>query len=381
MTHHKNLTRILVLGTSLATLSACGFYSSAMPSGYTYHHNEYKSPAAKSPASITVEQRKYMDATQAEQFRSAVYDLLERLTMRAGMAPKPVYISTPDPMTTFYANLDNDLRESMRHIGYALSDKPEGAYVFTYEAQALTDAQGKPALQNGNNVMIAVRVFDSYNESARQLTEETGQYFIQGAELLKMGPANQKFLKPTGKKTFNKPMTQRRVAPVPMEVTQPLAPRPVAVIPDVIVTPVMAPIGEVKAIPAPRAPVAPVEASMLKVAPMIDVDAQAAPTNISRNAIAGRVSQSIPSYTDRKASRNAIKVINRDVKSDVIVTPRPDVTTQPIKTTSELPSLEAIEAEIQKLDAEIAKTTAEMNNVKTNMAKDVVKGRISKPVQ
>ncbi len=135
----------------------------------------------------------YMDAMQAEQFRDAVYDLLQRLTARAGMPPKPIYILAPEPMTTFYANIDNDLREGMRHIGYALSDIPTGAYVFAYDARLLERPRG--VISTGEpNVEIVLKIFDSVSEDARMLSDEVGRYYIQGAETLNIKPAMYKML-------------------------------------------------------------------------------------------------------------------------------------------------------------------------------------------
>jgi hypothetical protein len=178
---------ILAAGVSALSLGACS-HPNAMPTGYTYHNEMYKSPAPPPSSKITTEQRQYMDGKQAEQFRDAVYDLVKRLSGRAGMPPKPVYVLAPDPMTTFYANIDNDLRESMRHLGYAISDVPTGAYVFAYDARLLTKPRGQ--ISTGEpNVELVLRVFDSIGEDARMLTEESGHYYIQGAEVLHIQPS------------------------------------------------------------------------------------------------------------------------------------------------------------------------------------------------
>jgi len=194
MISSKKYLTLLTLGTSIIGLNACSSNNpNAMPSGYTYHHQAYKSASAPASTKVNPGQRQYMNAIQAEQFRDSVYDLLERLTSRAGMPPKPVYILAPDPMTTFYANIDNDLRESMRHIGYALSDLPVGAYVFTYDARVLEKPRGYIS-QGEPNVELILKVFDSVAQDARMLSEETGWYYIQGAETLNIRPATYKTL-------------------------------------------------------------------------------------------------------------------------------------------------------------------------------------------
>lgn len=190
----KKYLTLFTLGTSVIALNACSVnHPNAMPTGYTYHKQTYKSPTPPASTKVNPGQRQYMNAVQAEQFRDSVYDLLERLTARAGMPPKPVYILAPDPMTTFYANIDNDLRESMRYIGYAISDLPVGAYVFTYDARTLDSPRGYVS-QGEPNVELVLKVFDSVDQDARMLSQESGWYYIQGAETLNIKPATYKTL-------------------------------------------------------------------------------------------------------------------------------------------------------------------------------------------
>ena len=181
----SKLSIVTLTGASLLTLAACT-HPNSMPTGYTYHNGMYKSAAPPLPKSITVAQRNYMDENQAEQFRDGTYVLLEKLTTRAGMPPKPVYVMAPMPLTNFYANIDNDLRENMRHIGYALSDTPVEAYIFTYDAlyiEPVVDAApGTP------NVQLTLRVYNMEGENAQLLSTETGTFYIQGAETLKIQP-------------------------------------------------------------------------------------------------------------------------------------------------------------------------------------------------
>ncbi len=230
ITFQKNKLNLFALTMSVLSLNACGFaHPNAMPTGYNYHHEDYKSPITETSSKVTVEQRQYMDAAQAEQFRNAVYDLLERLTMRAGMPPKPVFVVAPEPMTTFYANIDNDLRESMRHIGYAISDTPNDSYVFTYEATPLEQTNA-----NDNNVHLTLRIFSSFSEAARQLTEESGSYFIQGADKLNIAASRYSTL-PSPEQIQKQ---QIEAAPVPVQkiIREPVIQEPIVTAP-VIKTP------------------------------------------------------------------------------------------------------------------------------------------------
>jgi hypothetical protein len=176
---------LITAGVSLMALGGCTsiHHPNSMPTGYTYLHDTYKSPPPPPSSKISYEQRQHMDALQAEQFRDSVYDLLQRLSARAGLPPKPVYVLTPSSMTPFYVNFDNDLRESMRSMGYALSDTPSGAYVFAYDAEVIERPRGQESM-GGPNVQLYLRVFDTVGEEARMLTEETGHYYIKGAETL-----------------------------------------------------------------------------------------------------------------------------------------------------------------------------------------------------
>lgn len=170
---------------TLIALAGCST-PNALPRGYAYHKEAYKSPNPPESSKFTELQRSTMGPEQADQFRLAIYSLVENLTNRAGMPPKPIYVAKAEPMTPFYANLDNDLRESMRHIGYRLSDSPDGAYVFAYMATVKERKGYEPVdpTDTTPNVHISLHVFDKMGEEAKQLTVEEGDFFIRGAEVL-----------------------------------------------------------------------------------------------------------------------------------------------------------------------------------------------------
>ncbi len=184
MQNPKFKASLLAVSTCAAVLAlaACSMPNS-LPRGYVYHKDEYNSPNPPESPKFTELQRSSMGPEQADQFRLAVYSLVENLTNRAGMPPKPVYVLKPEPMTPFYANMDNDLRESLRHMGYKLADTPDDAYVFAYGATVLKKGPIDPA-DTSPNVHIILHVFDSYGENAKRLTQEEGDFFIRGAENL-----------------------------------------------------------------------------------------------------------------------------------------------------------------------------------------------------
>jgi hypothetical protein len=174
--------------STCAALAACSMPNS-LPRGYVYHNDAYKSPNPPESPKFTSQQRTAMGPEQADQFRMAVYGMVENLTNRAGLPPKPVFILKPEPMTPFYANLDNDLRESLRHLGYKLSDSPEGAYGMAYNANILKKpkpAPGvtEPVIDTSPNVHLVLYVLDGVGEEAKILTQEEGDFYIRGAEEL-----------------------------------------------------------------------------------------------------------------------------------------------------------------------------------------------------
>ena len=182
---HKSFAKISLVALSscviVTTLTACET-PNWVPRGYVHHDKPYKSPNPPESSKFTEMQRKSMGPAQSEQFRMAVYSLVDNLTNRAGMPPKPIYVMKPEPLTPFYANLDNDLRESLRHVGYRLSDTPDGAYAMTYNVEML-----KKEVVPGDtsaNVRITLYVHDKAGEEGRVLTQESGEFYIQGAEEL-----------------------------------------------------------------------------------------------------------------------------------------------------------------------------------------------------
>lgn len=196
----KTSKSLFLLGTAFTTLSlgACSVTEpNFMPRGYTNHGEIYKSKTPPPSQRVTNEQRSDMGPVQAEQFRSATYDILTRLTSRAGLPPKPVYIEAVNPMTPFYANIDNDLREAMRSQGYRLADSADGAYIFKYNAELLPGYRSydlEKAQTGSPNIKLTLDVLTDVHGNLKPLTHEVGNYYITGAEGLLIPVPNNKFL-------------------------------------------------------------------------------------------------------------------------------------------------------------------------------------------
>jgi hypothetical protein len=190
MTHMKTKALFTVCVSVLA-LTACDA-PNYFPDGYVHHNKPYKSQLPPPSPKFTQAQRGVMGPEQADQFRMAMYQLVDTLTNRAGMPPKPVHVLKPEKMSALDMNLDNDLRESLRHVGYKLSDSPQGAYVMTYAAEVLKDKDGKvlsTSAEQGANVRLTLYVHDSVGENSKLLTKESGDFFINGADEMAISPS------------------------------------------------------------------------------------------------------------------------------------------------------------------------------------------------
>lgn len=183
---------------ALAAVTVLGACSGpgAMPRGYTYHQERFKSPPPGPSSKISDAARVSMTDDQARQIRVAVHELMRVLTDRAGLAPRPVYVQTADPLSPFYAMVDNDLRDVLAHIGYRLSDVPEGAYIFQYDAAPIKQSADSGA--DAPNVTITIRVIDGPGRDAKMLTTQSDDFFIQGAEDLNISHARFPLLQKAG---------------------------------------------------------------------------------------------------------------------------------------------------------------------------------------
>ena len=184
-------TNLYLVSLLALTLTACET-PNFFPDGYTHHSKPYKSQEPGPSAKFTPTMRASMGPEQADQFRLAVYVLVERLTARAGLPPKAVFVVTPERVTPLHAIIENNLRESLRHMGYNLADIPDAAYPFSYSAVVIKDAEGKPLPDDGvtPNVRISLFVYDRMGEGSRLMTQEVGDFYIKGAQALNIPSIN-----------------------------------------------------------------------------------------------------------------------------------------------------------------------------------------------
>lgn len=201
-TYSKTISgTILSISVSLigvGLLSACG-HPNAMPSGYTHHH-EAKGSVDVSADSVTPVVAPIYKSTSDDMVLSlvdidrAMDDMLRKITARAGVPPKPVFILRPAMPSPFYNAVDSALRTSMRDLGYAISDIETGAYGFAYNARNLSKPRGSE--NDGHpNVELMLQAYNKVGAGARLLSEQSGNYFIQGAQKQNIKPVEHKFSK------------------------------------------------------------------------------------------------------------------------------------------------------------------------------------------
>ncbi len=159
--------RALALFFPVLLLSACN-----MPTGYVYHDQLYKAPVQDSSASGAA----LISQTQAAQIYRAMSDLTTRLTQRAGLAPRPVYVETPAPATQIQTLMDNDLRDTLRRLGYTLTGDPAQGYVIAHRIKPVK-IENSPL-----NAEIALDIFDGRSKKETLLTSETGFYRIDSLD-------------------------------------------------------------------------------------------------------------------------------------------------------------------------------------------------------
>jgi len=95
-----------------------------IPSGYTYHHDAYKSPPADKPWAIGYEYSRDENAEILNKWRDVAVDLTDKLEGVASLSGTPVFLASPELDNAFTLSLDHALREEFRARGIALVAVP-----------------------------------------------------------------------------------------------------------------------------------------------------------------------------------------------------------------------------------------------------------------
>lgn len=108
---------------------------SPFPAGYTYHHNEIKSPPGPDARDIGYDYSYAKNELIQHKWIEATRDLVAHLEQQTGLAPQIIHISDVLEPTAFNQTFDHALRYAFRERGYTLVS---GADAFparlTYEA-------------------------------------------------------------------------------------------------------------------------------------------------------------------------------------------------------------------------------------------------------
>jgi len=95
-----------------------------MPSGYTYHQDEYKAPPAANPRAIGYDYSVQKNAEMLETWRTVASDLTDKIEAKAPLSAAPVFLSSPQKANAFDISLDHVMREEFRKRGYTLASVP-----------------------------------------------------------------------------------------------------------------------------------------------------------------------------------------------------------------------------------------------------------------
>lgn len=112
----------LGLISAIITLNACKTVMDPtfLPSGYTYHHDTYKSPPADKPWSIGYDYSRAENAAILNKWQNVAADVTDQLVATAPLDTMPVFLASPDIDNAFSLSLDHALREEFRSRGYEL---------------------------------------------------------------------------------------------------------------------------------------------------------------------------------------------------------------------------------------------------------------------
>ena len=110
-----------------------------MPSGYTHHHKEYKTPPGPEAAPIGYEYSAEQNADVVEHWRKAASDLVLRAKAHDIRPTRSIYLTTDLPHGAFQSAFDHALRDELQAHGYLLADDPVEAETLFYSAYDPSD--------------------------------------------------------------------------------------------------------------------------------------------------------------------------------------------------------------------------------------------------
>ena len=179
-----------------------------LPSGYTYHHDEYKSPPADEPWPIGYEYSREENAKILNKWRDVADDVTDKLEEAASLGGTPVFLASPDLDNAFSLSLDHALREEFRARGVSLvavpSEETFKLNVTTYDPEfkdamrsyALNDQEEKDLPEPPKEVSkeLVIKVDGLVADMTSVLVEETYELPLYGYQDRQLYlPITQKF--------------------------------------------------------------------------------------------------------------------------------------------------------------------------------------------
>lgn len=118
---------LLSLSAMALSLTACKSLMDPtfLPSGYTHHQKDYKSPHADAPWSIGYDYTHAQNADIVGKWRVVASDIVTKLEATELLAKTSVFLSSPTLDNAFTLSLDNALREELRSRGHYLVSVPD----------------------------------------------------------------------------------------------------------------------------------------------------------------------------------------------------------------------------------------------------------------
>jgi len=134
--------RFAIITLFALTLSACHSFDEPgfMPTGYTYHGNEFNAPPGPKAANIGYPYSADHNEAVLQRWEWITTDMVDRMQKKLGLTPQPLYLEAPDEHSALHQSLDHKFREALERAGFALKPVPEEATLYLrYNAQNIDE--------------------------------------------------------------------------------------------------------------------------------------------------------------------------------------------------------------------------------------------------
>ena len=158
----------------LLGVAACQNYfvnPSAIPTGYKYHNQKYKTIPSPEPADLGYEYTVEQNDEILRSMRVKISQLLDQLEAENDLANKTVYVFTPHDHNAQNAAFDNVLRDELRARDYYLSGDPNDGYKLGYSIREPEDLEHHVDFGHFNGDEREAHHRDRYHEYEQMIVE------------------------------------------------------------------------------------------------------------------------------------------------------------------------------------------------------------------